>query len=266
MSKEAPYLAFEFDALEHCAPLGAACGLKEEQACLSLLKLWRFCWRQKTEHVTTTHILGFFYGVNACESLMAFGFIAASKEGWRVRGADRWLFIQRSRSENGKRAAANGNLKRGHRSPAPLQQTSSTPSNSGPALTATSDQRQANSVKDLLPHPIQAAWNAFRRKPLPEWTSTEGKRKTHADARWAEHPDPDFWRDVMAKILKSNFLSGRKNDFKATPDWIINPSNLTKVLEGNYDDTGPVKGSASQSQTHWGPDDDFMSGLAGGGP
>lgn len=273
MSKEAPYIAVDFDVLEKVSPAGAACGLTGEQVFMGLGKLWLYCWREKTEHVTTTHILGFFYGVNACEALLTFGFIAATPEGWRVRGADRWLFIQRARSENGK--ANVGNLKRGTKpgpgkppappsdSPAPPRDPPGTPPGSAPALTASSVKRPtSNDVKEDLPsepesHPIQAIWNAKRKPPLPEWTATKGKRLTHADARLLERPDPEFWRDVMTRIDRSDFLSGRKTDFKATPDWIINPSNLTKVLEGNYDGNGPPgKGpidAATQShgQTGW---------------
>ena len=49
----------------------------------------------------------------------------------------------------------------------------------------------------------------------------------------------------MVKISNSDFLSGRKTDFRATPDWVINPSNLTKILEGNYaaGPAAPIKAS-----------------------
>ncbi len=151
MSKEAPYLSVDFDVLEKVGPAGAACGLSEERVFLALGKLWLYCWRNKTEHVTTTHLLGFFYGVNACEALLTFGFIAATPNGWRVKGADRWLFVQKARSENGK--AQSGNLKRGTQpgpgklpappieSPACPRDPPGTPSGSAPALTASSVKR-----------------------------------------------------------------------------------------------------------------------------
>lgn len=112
-------------------------------------------------------------------------------------------------------------------------------------------------------HPIQTAWNAGRKAPIPKWSATKGARKKSADARFAEHPDPEFWRTLMARICRSDFLSGRKNDFRASPDWILKPANLTKVLEGNYDGGGPIKGSAIHTSTKWGPDDDFLAGLTG---
>ena len=43
--------------------------------------------------------------------------------------------------------------------------------------------------------------------------------------------------EVIDKTAESDFLSGRKKDgrsWHATFDWIIEPSNFTKILEGNY--------------------------------
>ena len=37
------------------------------------------------------------------------------------------------------------------------------------------------------------------------------------------------------KISRSNFLMGRKTDFKATFDWIHASSNYLKIYEGNYE-------------------------------
>ncbi len=110
---------------------------------MGLGDLWQFCWREKTEHVTTTHILGFFGGTNACEALLAFKFIEATEKGWRVRGADRWLFVQKTRSDNGK--ANSGNLRQGTKpgpnSPAVPEGCREPAGAPLPALTATSDQR-----------------------------------------------------------------------------------------------------------------------------
>ena len=42
---------------------------------------------------------------------------------------------------------------------------------------------------------------------------------------------------AMEKIHISKFLQGdNKNNWQVTFDWLINKSNLLKVLEGNYDD------------------------------
>lgn len=44
----------------------------------------------------------------------------------------------------------------------------------------------------------------------------------------------DF-KGYFERIEKSDFLTGRCNDFRATFDWILKPNNMTKILEGNYD-------------------------------
>jgi uncharacterized protein YdaU (DUF1376 family) len=40
--------------------------------------------------------------------------------------------------------------------------------------------------------------------------------------------------DVFKKVCESDFLSGRKSDWKASFDWIMNPTNFVKILEDNY--------------------------------
>ena len=50
----------------------------------------------------------------------------------------------------------------------------------------------------------------------------------------------DTIREIFAKAEKSSFLRGEKNkdgrDWQATFDWLIDPDNAVKTLEGLYDD------------------------------
>lgn len=161
------HIAFELDALPLVPRVARAAGLQEATAAWGLLQLWEWCWREKTDKVTAVHLRGFF-GLDPSEALEAFGFLAQAPEGWRVRGAARYLRIQEGRSKGGKAAAAAGNLKRGKKRSKPLQaapaETSlleaqldtkpQLPPSSTPAapqldsrLSATSDERQATSVE-----------------------------------------------------------------------------------------------------------------------
>jgi len=45
---------------------------------------------------------------------------------------------------------------------------------------------------------------------------------------------PHEIKKAFQMVAESDFLSGRKVDWKAPFDWIIKPENLTKILEGNY--------------------------------
>ena len=40
--------------------------------------------------------------------------------------------------------------------------------------------------------------------------------------------------EFLKKIENSDFLTGRSGQWRATFDWIINPSNAVKIIEGNY--------------------------------
>ena len=49
--------------------------------------------------------------------------------------------------------------------------------------------------------------------------------------------------EFLKKIENSDFLSGRSGKWRATFDWIINPSNAVKIIEGNY--SGKAKANSS---------------------
>ncbi len=56
-------------------------------------------------------------------------------------------------------------------------------------------------------------------------------------ARLSEIGGLEGWYALCDKIRASPFLLGRNgNAWKATFDWVLKPSNLTKIMEGNYDE------------------------------
>lgn len=60
------------------------------------------------------------------------------------------------------------------------------------------------------------------------------------------------WQKYFVAYESSNFLAGRAGNWKATFDWSLEPSNLVKVIEGNYsnDSTGfdPVEYSRRKQE------------------
>jgi hypothetical protein len=71
---------------------------------------------------------------------------------------------------------------------------------------------------------------------LPKVKSISGNRQTVVNTRWKEHSDLKFFEQLFVKVNQSDFLSGRNDKWKACCfDWIMKPANLTKILEGNYD-------------------------------
>lgn len=51
--------------------------------------------------------------------------------------------------------------------------------------------------------------------------------------------------DYLKKVENSDFLTGRSGKWRATFDWIINPSNSVKIIEGNYSGEGQGKKQSS---------------------
>jgi len=60
-------------------------------------------------------------------------------------------------------------------------------------------------------------------------------RKRKVSARIKEHPLED-WLEALSAIERSAFLRGEnQSGWTATFDWMIEPRNFTKLIEGNYD-------------------------------
>ena len=66
--------------------------------------------------------------------------------------------------------------------------------------------------------------------------SIRNSRLRSLKVRVKENPDIAFWEDYFARVKSSDFLSGRASDWRATIDWVLSPTNMDKVLDGNYDD------------------------------
>jgi hypothetical protein len=92
----------------------------------------------------------------------------------------------------------------------------------------------APALPDLTPTLFLEIWRE-QVPPLPDIRELSPDRKKKAKARLVEKPDPDYWREVFARITKSKFLLGEKG-WKADFDWILQPDSHIRVMEGKYDD------------------------------
>lgn len=89
------------------------------------------------------------------------------------------------------------------------------------------------------------AWNETAgRVGLPRAQVLTDKRKRAIAARLRDLGGVDGWRELLAKVEASAFLTGQVQGrgggepFRACLDWITNPNNLAKTMEGNYDTAG----------------------------
>lgn len=69
---------------------------------------------------------------------------------------------------------------------------------------------------------------------FPKILKITDKRKKAIKSRIKEHGIETIL-EVLEKANNSDFLTGKKTDWKAGFDWIMNPSNFVKIYEGNYD-------------------------------
>ena len=76
--------------------------------------------------------------------------------------------------------------------------------------------------------------NVFKNEVVPSIMSIKGNRLTHLKKRWIDNPDKQHFEEYFDKIKQSDFLSGRNSEWKCSFDWVMNPTNMQKILENNY--------------------------------
>ena len=95
-----------------------------------------------------------------------------------------------------------------------------------------------NTNKDAIASDdIMNLWNKiFKTSSVPTVNTIRNSRLRSLKARIKENPDVAFWEDYFNRIKSSDFLSGRASEWKANMDWALSPTNMDKILDGNYDD------------------------------
>jgi hypothetical protein len=80
---------------------------------------------------------------------------------------------------------------------------------------------------------IIQSWN--ERTKLSKVNTISESRKKAIRARWNEHGRDGIWK-VFLKTFESDFLNGKnESNWMASFDWVMNPTNFVKILDGNYD-------------------------------
>ena len=194
-----PYLALDLDAREKCELVARACDARPGDVLWGLTGLWLHVWRTESATVPTVVLAGCFGAHPGMpDALEAFGFIERTPEGIRIRGADRYLRIRQAQREGGRKGRAKssspvGDLAQTHgaNKVSPRSTLKST-SRSPQALTASSEQRTANS-------------ETTEEAPPPKVTTAFVVEKPTSDPNgWL---GDDFWRWFQFKRQEAGFVA-----------------------------------------------------------
>ena len=73
-------------------------------------------------------------------------------------------------------------------------------------------------------------WAESRRRALRSRWADKLKLGKYAD----EKSGIEYWENLFAYVEESDFLCGRNGDWRADFDWVVNATNLSKIIEGKY--------------------------------
>lgn len=110
------------------------------------------------------------------------------------------------------------------------------------------------SIKDKEDVPYDEIVNLYHQICIsfPKIIKLSDSRKKTIKARFLEYDkDINIFKTLFTKAENSNFLKGTNGKgWNANFDWLINPKNMIKVLEGNYDNkensNASTKGTTKQ--------------------
>jgi hypothetical protein len=93
--------------------------------------------------------------------------------------------------------------------------------------------------------PLVSVWNTTV-KSLPQIKAWTKDRERRAKKSLAELTGEE-WKDICERVEASEFLSGRSGKWTACCfDWVIKPANLTKIMEGTYDNPKNLRSMPSE--------------------
>ena len=79
---------------------------------------------------------------------------------------------------------------------------------------------------------------------LPKVQMLSDRRKKAIRAAEKTVADYGGWEKLFREVEASDFLTGRKGAWQGCSfDWVLKPSNLVKIIEGNYAGNGRRKGT-----------------------
>jgi hypothetical protein len=91
------------------------------------------------------------------------------------------------------------------------------------------------------------AWNALALDcSLPKVQLVSEARRSKLIARLREVGGLEGWFALCDKIRNSKFLRGESGRWQVSFDWVLSPTNLAKIMEGNFDDKR-TSGNGKQS-------------------
>lgn len=90
-------------------------------------------------------------------------------------------------------------------------------------------------------------WNQYCGEVFPKvyGCSRGGTRDKGARARWEEIPDEAYWIQVIERMKRSDFLTGKTDriekhqNWKCDFDWLVRPDSHNRVMEGKYENREP---------------------------
>lgn len=250
-----PFIAYDLDAIAKAQHAARASRVTEDVIHGGNLRMWEFCWRSATDHLTALQVRGFYATDNdVVPGLVAFGFLEPAGDSFRVKGAERYLRVTEARRKGG--LAAKSNLIPGSRQKRVSREPSREPAETQPrasrepfsaASRLYSEQRTANSE-------VFKKTTAGGEAPNPPVTLSVKKPETERPFSAQDETLPDVFCRVWKAKRGSEYAWRSKddNDSRAALQLAGNSlQEFERVLSQALDRTFPLCRNVADLSREW---------------
>lgn len=223
-----PYLAFELDAKKKVPLVARAADSTAPAVAWALLELWEHVWASKRDVLSIIEVRGCIgTAPTLLDALVAFGFLEPVENGFRVRGADRYLRLAEAR----RKGAEATNKKRSERS---VSHAQATQESAGATLERRSDDALSPKVEQRAPN-VEDRGEEAQPSPLAEKSPVVIAPPDKPVEQWQGE---DFWRWFQHKRQEAGFVAERgpppRLSFWWSPVMLELNGNVERLKEGVY--------------------------------
>lgn len=230
------YVQVEFKVIEaQAGAVARAANVNEDRVLAGLNRLWHWAWVQKNDVIDVGQLAGVFGGerIDALAAAMvAQGFLEARPDDWRIRGAERYLRIRKTRSDNAKRT--NEKRWKSDDGASQVRRNSDASTTQPVALTLSTETLSTEHLKDLSTSssatdskPSKKAPKAKPQKALPLEPTTE-------DSEEEPERKPSEWLEALDDFESARTVAARELGLigadERLPEEPVDPRRINAML------------------------------------
>lgn len=232
------YVQVEFRVIEALAgAVARAANVNEDRVLAGLNRLWHWAWSKKSDVINIGQLAGLFGGERIealADGLVGQDFLEAHANDWRIKGAERYLRIRKTRSDNAKRT--NEKRWKSDDGASQVRRNSDASATQPVALTLNTETLSTEHLEDLSPVASEPPPAPKKRKAKARPQAALASEPTAEDSDEEAEREPErklsAWEEAFVSDLSAwRMVTGRERGLGDLPPEVVHPASINAMLK-----------------------------------